>query len=167
MHEETQMKTMIAAAIALALIAGSVTTAFADGRDGQRYERRGDDRYGKKHKTEKHKVEKHRAEKRHGHARAWRGHQAHPHRYTYVRHEPVRYSAGRYVRPPGYYHHGWRRGERLPRAWYSSRYVVRDYHDYHLRTPPHGYHWVRVDNDVILTAIATGLVVEIVSGMFR
>jgi Ni/Co efflux regulator RcnB len=54
----------------------------------------------------------------------------------------------------------------LPRAYYASRYVVHDYNAYHLHRPPHGHHWVRVDRDVVLTAIATGAVVAVVSNLF-
>jgi Ni/Co efflux regulator RcnB len=54
----------------------------------------------------------------------------------------------------------------LPGAYYSSRYIVNDYHVYHLYAPPRGYHWVRVDNDVVLAAITSGIVVSVVSGMF-
>ena len=47
----------------------------------------------------------------------------------------------------------WRTGDRLPTAYYAPRYIVQDFHHYHLRQPPRGYHWVRVDNDVVLAAI--------------
>ena len=58
------------------------------------------------------------------------------------------------------------RGARLPAAYYAPRYVVHNYGDYHLHRPPHGYHWVRVDNDVILAAITTGIVLQVVNGIF-
>jgi Ni/Co efflux regulator RcnB len=54
----------------------------------------------------------------------------------------------------------------LPAAYYSSRYVVRDYHVYRLSPPPRGYHWVRVNNDVLLAAVASGVVVSVVNGLF-
>jgi Ni/Co efflux regulator RcnB len=38
---------------------------------------------------------------------------------------------------------------------------------YHLRRPPYGYHWVRVDNDVVLASIASGIVVSAVFGIFN
>jgi Ni/Co efflux regulator RcnB len=37
---------------------------------------------------------------------------------------------------------------------------------YGLRRPPHGYHWVRVDGDVMLAAITTGLIVGAVYNVF-
>jgi Ni/Co efflux regulator RcnB len=78
----------------------------------------------------------------------------------------VRFHAGHYYRPAGYRHYAWHRGAHLPRSYYAPRYVVHDYHSYHLHRPPHGHHWVRVDRDVVLTAIATGAVIAVVSDLF-
>jgi Ni/Co efflux regulator RcnB len=44
--------------------------------------------------------------------------------------------------------------------------VVYDYGRYGLYAPPRGCHWVRVGNDVLLTAVTTGVVVNIVSDLF-
>ena len=77
-----------------------------------------------------------------------------------------RYEVGRYYRPAGYRAYAWHRGARLPAAYCSSRYVVNDYADYRLYRPPHGHHWVRVDHDVVLAAIATGGIVAVVSDLF-
>jgi Ni/Co efflux regulator RcnB len=71
------------------------------------------------------------------------------------------YYAPRYEPPPGYAHHGWARGEVLPPHYHDDRYVVVDYGHYGLRPPPQGYHWVRVDNDVVLVAIASGVVADV------
>ncbi|HWF00940.1 MAG TPA: RcnB family protein [Caulobacteraceae bacterium] len=60
--------------------------------------------------------------------------------------------------------HHWTRGQRLPQAYYqdNSRYV--DYRTYHLRRPPHGYRWVRTDdNNYALVAITTGLIASIIA----
>jgi Ni/Co efflux regulator RcnB len=65
---------------------------------------------------------------------------------------PARY--GVYHRPAGYYEHTWRRGERLPMAYYQRPYVIADYRDCGLRAPPRGYHWVRVNGDAVLAGIA-------------
>ena len=75
-----------------------------------------------------------------------------------LRRSSLRY--GRYVRPSGYYYRSWRYGDHLPRSYYGRRYIVNDYYAYRLRPPPRGYHWVRVDNDVVLAAIASGMVVH-------
>ena len=84
----------------------------------------------------------------------------------YDRHSPARYHVARYAPPAGYRHYTWYRGSRLPHAYYAPRYVVRDYSVFRLRPPPRGYHWVRVDNDVVLAAVTTGLVMQVVSGIF-
>ncbi|HEY6642527.1 RcnB family protein [Povalibacter sp.] len=82
-----------------------------------------------------------------------------------VRHDH-RFHAGTYYRPHGYHSHRWHPGARLPVAYYAPRYVVYDYPAYRLRPPPYGYHWVRVDNDVVLAAIATGIVLQVVNEVF-
>jgi Ni/Co efflux regulator RcnB len=56
----------------------------------------------------------------------------------------------------------WYRGDRLPYGWYARPYVVYDYAPYRLYAPPYGYSWVRVGNDVLLTAIATGIVLDVI-----
>jgi Ni/Co efflux regulator RcnB len=73
---------------------------------------------------------------------------------------------GHYVQPRGYVTHRWSRGERLPVAYYAPRYVVANYRDCGLRSPPVGYHWVRVNNDAVLAAVATGVVLDVAFNLF-
>ena len=40
---------------------------------------------------------------------------------------------------------------------------MNDYGRYGLRAPPRGHRWVRADNDYVLAAIATGLIVQVLS----
>ena len=54
----------------------------------------------------------------------------------------------------------WSRGHALPSSY--RRNVVRDYHRYHLRTPPRGYQWVRADNDYVMISIASGIISALV-----
>jgi Ni/Co efflux regulator RcnB len=54
----------------------------------------------------------------------------------------------------------------LSPAYYAPAYVVRDYSVYQLREPPYGCRWVRVDNNVVLAAIATGVVLDVVYNVF-
>src|SRR5262245_50792152 len=77
-----------------------------------------------------------------------------------------RYHAPRYHPPHNYRYRAWHRGEYLPSAYYAPRYVVRDYHSYNLYAPPRGYHWVRVGDDVLLAAIAGGVVAAVVTDLF-
>lgn len=60
-------------------------------------------------------------------------------------------------------HEGWyQRGGYLPVEYRSTRYVVYDWRDAHLREPPRGYRWVRSDNgDFLLVAITTGVIVDL------
>jgi Ni/Co efflux regulator RcnB len=73
---------------------------------------------------------------------------------------------GAYHRPKGYKDHRWARGERLPKAYYAQSYVVVNYQERGWRQPPRGYHWVRVNDDVVLAAIATGVVLDVVFNQF-
>jgi Ni/Co efflux regulator RcnB len=91
----------------------------------------------------------------------------HPNYWDNRRHDRVdsaryRFHYGYYNRPSGYYYRDWHRGDRLPRSWYGSSYIVYDWRPYRLYAPPYGYHWVRVGDDVILTALATGIVLDVI-----
>ncbi|HVY63779.1 MAG TPA: RcnB family protein [Gammaproteobacteria bacterium] len=119
---------------------GSDHRAYDHGRDGRDYGRRYDDR-------------------------------AFAYRYNY-RPEPYRAFRvpehyGVYYRPHGYYAHRWVRGERLPVAYYARPYVIADYSACGLYGPPRGYHWVRVDGDAVLAAVATGIVLDTVFHVFH
>jgi Ni/Co efflux regulator RcnB len=106
----------------------------------------------------------------HGHDRRGQGHGYADHRHDgrhgdYRRHDHRRYDTRRYDdRRYGYrdgyrrygHHPRWERGHR----YYGPTYVVRDYGYYRLRPPPRGYHWVRANNDYLLVAIATGIILD-------
>lgn len=77
-----------------------------------------------------------------------------------------RYHAATYHAPRGYSRHHWRAGERLPYGYRATRYVVHDYGHHHLYAPPRGHSWVRVDRDVVLTVLATGVVAAVVYDLF-
>ena len=60
--------------------------------------------------------------------------------------------------------HRWRKGQRL--AANQRRYVVNDWSQRGLRSPPRGYRWVRENNnsgDYLLIAVASGLIASILS----
>lgn len=93
-------------------------------------------------------------------------------RFDRGRHNGYYYQNRWYYGPPPSAYYGrpgfrvdyrqWRRGEYLP-SYYRSRYEVVDYRYHHLRPPPRGYHYVRDDRgDIILAAIATGLIASII-----
>lgn len=73
--------------------------------------------------------------------------------------------------PPSAYHargfelgwRPWRKGDRL--GAYHTRYVEVDWRTRHLKAPPRGYHYVQTDTgDIILAAVATGLIASIIAG---
>jgi Ni/Co efflux regulator RcnB len=51
----------------------------------------------------------------------------------------------------------WVRGNRVP-DW-NKRYVVRDYNRYGLYRPAYGQRWIKVDNNYLLVAVATGVII--------
>ncbi len=75
-------------------------------------------------------------------------------------------SSQRYVAPRGYRANRWNPGSRLPSGYYGNSYYV-DHARYGLRTPPRGQRWVRVDRDVYLVSIASGVISNVLFGLFR
>lgn len=155
------------AAVALSTLAGGAAMADSNGRDRHREERRWHDRddrrHEQRHSHERRDWDSHRG--RHEYRRDGRDWDRHHSNDRHYRHHG-RYKVVRYYPPHGYRHYRWHRGAYLPAAYYAPRYIVRDYHSYHLYAPPRGYHWVRVGNDVILAAVATGLVMNVISDIF-
>jgi len=84
----------------------------------------------------------------------------------YERRAERRYNAGRYHAPRGYQARSWHRGDRLPASYRANAYRV-DYRTYRLAPPPRGYHYNRVGNDVVLSAVATGVIASVLVGMFN
>lgn len=119
-----------------------------DDRRDDRYERR-DDRHDRR--------EDRRDDRRMGY-REWR----HEGRHWEGRRHHAPY---RYVYPRGYRDYSWRVGYRLPPPYYARSYYV-DYRYYGLPSPRHGYQWVRINNDVVLVAIATGLIYDAMYDLF-
>lgn len=169
------MKRFAVAAIAVSLLGASVAMADGhhdhdrDGRDSwsgehrdsdgrrgdQRRDWRRDERGGDRHEW--------REEGRHYDADRWEG------RHGWER-EPEwrggRFHDDGYFRHWGHHEHVWYPGERLSPEYYAPSYVVRDYSAYQLREPPYGCLWVRVDNNVVLAAIATGVVLDVAYNVF-
>lgn len=85
---------------------------------------------------------------------------------NWERHADRRYKVGAYHAPRGYRAPVVRRGERLAPAYRGQSYQV-DYRRYNLSAPPRGYQYVRVNNDVVLTAIATGVITSVITQLFQ
>jgi Ni/Co efflux regulator RcnB len=205
------MRHLLASAIAISLLAGSLSPVIAsadsrgdrggrherhlndrghdrgrahhndgrryDGRADHRRDYRSDDRRWDSRSRDNRHWDRGRAHDHHGRRFDGRydGHRYSESRRYYPSHRPdyryghshsKRFYGGAYYRPYGYRYYSWRHGDYLPGAYYAPRYIVRDYRAYRLYAPPRGYHWVRVDNDVVLAAIASGLVVSVVSNLF-
>lgn len=73
-------------------------------------------------------------------------------------------SYGYYRVEPRYYGYRWQRGHYLPHAY--RNYYVRDPYAYGLRPAPRGYRYVHAGNDIVLIAIATGLIASVLSGVY-
>ena len=87
--------------------------------------------------------------------------------YAHWQQSQRRYNAGRYYAPRGYQTRSWSYGQRMPSYYRSNQYVVNDYGRYGLRAPPRGYQYVRSGNDVVLAAIAGGLITAVIAGLFN
>ena len=59
-------------------------------------------------------------------------------------------------------HNEWRKGARLSHNDWSRGHRV-DYRTRHLQRPPRGYEWREVDGNLILGAVATGLIFSIIA----
>ncbi|HEY6641990.1 RcnB family protein [Povalibacter sp.] len=141
------MKRLLVAALAASTLMGTVAMADSHGRDRAHHGHARSDRHDDRRQAND--------RGRHGH--------------HHDRHEgrgDGRYQVVRYAPPKGHRHNTWHRGARLPAAYYAPRYVIHNYDTYRLRPPPRGHHWVRVDNDVVLAAITTGVVMQVVNGLF-
>lgn len=145
------------AALIGTLVASLVTgsAALADGR-------------GHGHDSDRERSRSHHVERRDYDRRDYDRHDFRPYAHSRDGYRaPQRYGGyGYYSRPHGYYSHRWSRGERLPLAFYARPYVVDDFYGYGLYGPPRGYHWVRVDGDAVLAAVATGIVLDTVFHAF-
>jgi len=58
--------------------------------------------------------------------------------------------------------HNWRKGGRIDRNDWNRGQRVNDWQHRHLQRPPRGYEWRRVDNNYVLAAAATGLIMGLV-----
>jgi Ni/Co efflux regulator RcnB len=59
-------------------------------------------------------------------------------------------------------HDEWRKGAKIrDEDWQRGEHV--EYRDAHLRAPPHGYEWRRVDGNYGLAAVATGEIASVVA----
>jgi Ni/Co efflux regulator RcnB len=153
------MKKFVTAAVAATVALGSVgmaSAAEAQSR-GDRYEQRQDRREWRQERRED--------------RREWRQdrREVRQQQRAYARWQQAqrRYHAPRYVAPRGYQYRSWSYGQSMPYAYRTQRYVINDYDRYGLARPPHGYQYVRSGNDVVLAAVAGGLISAVIAGLFN
>jgi len=135
------MKSKALASLLIASLLGTSAAAFA--------QQHGQDNRGGGHAG---------AAQHSGHAAAQRGgHAAAPNRGA-----PMRDAAA--GRPGGPIPHSdWHRGDRLPAEYRDRNYVVDNWREHGLSAPPRGYHWVGVNGDYVLAAVATGVIANILA----
>lgn len=136
------MKLISCLLVAVTLLASS-SLALAD--PGHRDH----DRRGQRHGERDHRQ----IERRHA---DYRNHDNHRYDRHHDRHRDYR-RYGYHPVYPRYRHARWERGHR----YHGPTYVVGNYGYYRLRPPPYGYHWVRADNDFLLVAISTGIILDL------
>ncbi len=156
------MKKFVTAAVAATLALGSVGVASAAEAQsrGDRYEQRHDRRDAREWRQDR---------------REWRQDRRQDHREALQRQRALarwqqaqrRYNAPRYYAPSGHQYRSWSYGQSMPYAYRTQRYVVNDYARYGLQRPPHGYQYVRSGNDVVLAAVAGGLITAVIAGLFN
>ncbi|WP_322015404.1 RcnB family protein [Paraburkholderia sp. J12] len=60
-------------------------------------------------------------------------------------------------------HQDWHKGERIPAEYRDRNYEVDDWREHGLSAPPRGYHWVGVNGDYVLAAVATGVIASVLA----
>lgn len=163
------MKKIITASLAALIAAGSMATASAadaqsrydrGDRQEQRQDRREDRRDDRRdNRDDRREWRQDRRDDRQDYRQQARA-------YERWQRAERRYNAGRYYAPRGYQVRTWSYGQRLP-SHYANGYVINDYNRYGLRAPPRGYHYVRSGNDVVLAAVAGGLITAVIAGLFN
>lgn len=61
-------------------------------------------------------------------------------------------------------HQQWQRGHAVDPRYRGDRYWVTDWRARHLYAPPRDHRWLSVNGDYVLVAIASGVIVNILSG---
>lgn len=161
------MKKLLTAALAATLALSSLgvaSAAEAQSRGNNNYEQRQDRRDDR---DDRRSAREDRREWRQDRREERQEYRQQQRAYARWQQSERRYSAGRYYAPRGYQVRTWSYGQRMPSYYRSNQYVVNDYGRYGLRHPPRGYHYVRSGNDVVLAAIAGGLITAVIAGLFN
>ena len=81
-------------------------------------------------------------------------------------HAPAPYQNPNFRPQPGMPipHQQWQRGHAVDPHYRGDRYWVTDWRARHLYAPPRDHRWLAVNGDYVLVAIASGVIVNILSG---
>ena len=163
------MKKFVTTAIAAAIAAGSLglaSTASAQSR-GDRQEHRQEQRHDARddRRDDRRDARDDRRDDRRDARDDRRDYRQDQRAYARYQRAERRYNAGRWQQPRGTRYQVYGYGQRLPSSY--NAYVVNDYNRYGLRAPPRGYHYVRNGNDVVLAAVAGGLITAVIAGLFN
>jgi Ni/Co efflux regulator RcnB len=153
------MKTRAIASLLAATMLMSPLTGFAQQQQGEHHEEHGG---AQGHGPEQHAAppahaSEHAAPQQH----AAPQHAAAPHQHGggHQGHGRPQHAGG-----PPVPHRDWHQGSRLPSSYRGNQYVVDDWRGHHLHEPPRGYHWVNVNGEYVLVAIASGVIASILFG---
>lgn len=89
-----------------------------------------------------------------------------PNTYRHNYQSENRYRTRPYVRPKGWYQHRWISGDILPALFWTRTYWITDFWLFGLPIPPSGYVWVRYGPDALLVQIRTGLILQVIFGVY-
>lgn len=89
-----------------------------------------------------------------------------PSTYRYNYQSERRYRAKPYVRPQGWYADRWISGDILPWLFWTRTYWITDFWLFGLPIPPIGYVWVRYGSDALLVQISSGVILQVIYGVY-
>lgn len=89
-----------------------------------------------------------------------------PQTYRHNYRTDKRYRSRPYIRPRGWYSHRWIYGDILPTIFWTRNYWITDFWLFGLPIPPRGYVWVRYGDDALLVQIASGIILQVIYGVY-
>ena len=89
-----------------------------------------------------------------------------PNTYRYNYRAEQRYRSRPYVRPQGWYPHRWISGDILPALFWTRSYWITDFWLFGLPIPPSGYVWVRYGSNALLVQINSGVILQVIYGVY-
>jgi Ni/Co efflux regulator RcnB len=86
--------------------------------------------------------------------------------FKYQGHSYARFVGPRYEWPHGFAYQRFEVGQRIAHVFWRPVHFLDDYADYGLADPPYGFEWVRYGPDVLLIDLNTGIVGQVIYGVF-